>query len=294
MKAGTTSVHRVLSAHPQIFMSRVKEPKYFAFQEQTGELSGPSDPDNNRYWVDLDRYSSLFAKRGESEYAGESSAIYLYRQETARNIANAVPSARIIMILRNPIDRAYSHFNFSRLRGLEPETSFDRALDLEESRVSNNWGSAWRYRTMGFYSRQVARYLNHFPQQNVFVGLFDELKKNPSAFYDAVFDFLGVPSDVELEQAIVLNRSMDVRFSRFEGIVNSSRRIIPNRYKQMVWRSYPWRVLRNLLRPIRRMNLKPVLPMQSETRGRLCAEFEDDIKKLEQEIGKDLGCWLDE
>ena len=292
MKAGTSAVHDVLSRHPHVFMSRVKEPKYFAFLDETRRFRGPLDPHNNRYWADLDRYRTLFPRDAASrKYAGESSTIYLYSPTAARRISEAVPGARIIAVLRNPVDRAYSHFNFARQRGLEPEAAFRRALDLEEERTARGWGSTWHYKKMGIYADQIERYFEVLPRRQIFIALYDDLQTDSVAFYRQIFDFLELSLPPDLDTTRVVNPTSRPRVAALENVVNRARRMLPHSIRAQVLSSRPGRLLGRAIRPLRKLNLQPVPPLAPEDREYLARYYRPSIHRLERLLGKSLERW---
>jgi hypothetical protein len=292
MKAGTSAVHDVLSRHPHIFMSKVKEPKFFASLDETQRLRGPQDPDNDRYWADPDRYRTLFPHDATyRKYAGESSTIYLYSPTAARRISEAVPDARIIAVLRNPADRAYSHFNFTRQRGREPESAFRRAWDLEEERTARGWGPMWHYKKMGIYADQIERYFQVFPRRQIIVALYDDLKSDSVAFYRQIFDFLELSLPPDLDTTRVVNRSSRPRVAALENVANHVRRMFFPPARAQVLMSRPGRLLVGAIRPLRNLNLQPVPPLAPEDRDHANGYYRPSIHRLERLLGRSLELW---
>ena len=293
MKAGTTSVHYVLSEHPQIFMSEVKEPKYFAFYKEQRHFLGPQDPANQRLYVDRRRYLSLFRNRGTEKYAGESSTIYLYSPEAAENIKHEVPDARILVILRNPVDRAYSNFLYARQRGLEPEPSFQRALEVEEARIAQGWGALWHYKSKGLYAEQLERYLMNFPQRQIFIGLYDDLQSTPTEFYRQIWKFLEV-SDSTVPTDTVLNRSGAVRSPFLHVLLLFFLRLPQRLPRNFIWRlraSAVGGVLSSRLEALYNLNLTSPPPLPLDVKNWLSHYYLSDIQKTEQIVGKSLDLW---
>jgi hypothetical protein len=135
-RAGTTTLHHWLSEHPQVRMSAVKEPKYFAFDEQP-DWHGPGDQRATRtYTYDRESYQRLFDGAEQFAASGESSPWYLYSPIAAAKIRQEIPAARIIIVLRHPVDRAYSNWAINLQSGRETITDFHRALKAERNRIS--------------------------------------------------------------------------------------------------------------------------------------------------------------
>ena len=142
-KSGTTSLYHYLSQHPQVFMSSVKEPNFFAFEGQQVDYRGPAgQPASiNLYSVtDWDDYQRLFADAGAAVALGEASTLYMAVPGTAERIRQRIPDVRIIAILRDPVDRAFSSYLHCRRTGREPYAEFETALQHERERIADNWG----------------------------------------------------------------------------------------------------------------------------------------------------------
>lgn len=289
MKAGTTTVHQVLAAHPEIFMSRVKEPKFFAFQHDRTAFHGPADPGNRRAFVDQRRYLSLFEERRNERYAGESSTIYLYRHEAAGNIYTTVPNARIVIILREPVERAYSNYLYARLSGHEREASFRGGVSLEEERIAAGWGPLWHYKHKGRYLGQVERYLRIFPPEQVFVGLFDDLLTRPTEFYRGILDFLEL-DDYPLPIGTMENRSYQPRFRALQQIFNLRRRL-PAALSWAMRSGVMGRFLRYAGELLVRWNSLQSPRLSQMDRDWLQPYFETEWDRLEELLGCSLESW---
>ena len=109
-KAGTSALHAALAGHPQLFVSSVKEPKYYMCGDSPPPAySGPGDAHSNQEWIwQRPRYQSLFAPAARQTLCGESTPFYLYNRDARRRIAADVPDVRLIVVLRDPVDRVYA------------------------------------------------------------------------------------------------------------------------------------------------------------------------------------------
>ncbi len=132
-KAGTTALHVALAQHPQLFMSEIKEPKFFMSDGPPPARGGPGDAKTFREYVwRREDYENLFAQAPDGMLCGESTPFYLYDAAAQRRLHEAVPEARLIAVLRDPVDRAHSNWTHLWSAGLEPQGDFVAACRLEQ------------------------------------------------------------------------------------------------------------------------------------------------------------------
>jgi hypothetical protein len=288
-KSGTTSLFRYLKTHPEVFMSTIKEPRYFAFPDQRPAFRGAGSGRYNSEVVwRLEDYRRLFANRGDARVAGEGSATYLWSPGAPGAIRRMIPEARLVAILRHPADRAYSHFNHNRRNGYEPLTEFRLALDAEAQRIALGWNPNVHYRARGRYGEQVARYLATFPRDQLLVLLHEDLQTQPTETLARICRFVGI------DDAFVFDTSK--RHNVTDGL---PRRIWLNRLfanesttKDVARRIVPESVRSALFRRFYRSNLDPAPPLDPALRRTLLEEFRDDLVLLQRLIGCDVGHWL--
>jgi len=177
-RSGTTSLYYYLKQHPEIEFPSLKEPRYFSSLNLKLPQRGPGDETVDKKLVlDFDEYKRLFEPFKNSDMVGEASSEYLTDADfTAEKIRDVVGDVPIIIILRNPVQRAYSAYNNLRRDGRETET-FGRALELEESRRSEGWDVMWAYKHVGLYCEQVRKYLDNFSRVKILI--FEEFIINP-------------------------------------------------------------------------------------------------------------------
>ena len=197
-KAGTTALHAALARHPELYLSKVKEPKYYLCGDSPPPAyRGPGDAHSNREWVwQRQRYLDLFRPATDEQLAGESTPFYLYHRDARRRIATDLPRARLVAVLRDPVDRAYSNWMHLWADGLEPCADVVRACELEPQRIDDGWAPFWHYRGLGMYGRQLADLFEHFPREQVLVVRYRSLLDDPRAALNRVCRFLGVAEDV--------------------------------------------------------------------------------------------------
>ena len=280
-KAGTTSLYHYLNQHPQVYMSPRKEPHFFEGMHsefrRPGRRSTPVS--------DLAAYQALFEGASDERAIGEASASYLYSPRAPGLIKSSVPNARIIAVLRNPADRAYSNFLHCVQVGREPLGSFAEALQAEQSRMRDKWGPLWYYKHKGFYYAQVKRYLDTFGQGQVGVWLYEDLRYDALGTLGEVFRFLGVDESFVPDASVEHNPSGIPRIGRlYTGV-----RTFTARNPVLVERVLPAR-LRGYVKS--RLFAKPP-PFPPEVREELIEGYREDILRLQDLIGRDLSVWLE-
>jgi Sulfotransferase family len=195
-KGGTTALHSALVGHPQLRLSAVKEPKFFLCDGAPPPGSGqrgPGDAHSAREWVWRESdYLRLFADVPRGTLAGESTPFYLYDLAAQRRIAETTPDARLIAVIRDPVDRAYSNWTHLWSDGLEPISDFTEALAHEDSRVAAGYAPFWHYTRLGRYGEQLRHLYQLFPREQVLVLRYRQLAEEPDRTIATVCDFLGV------------------------------------------------------------------------------------------------------
>lgn len=282
-KSGTTALYNYLRQHPQVYMSPEKEPHFFTYEGGTPVFTGLG-----RGWVNpitnIEEYKKLFQGVSQETAIGEVSPSYLYFEKARERIKYHIPGAKIIAVLRDPADRAYSNFLHSVRTGREPLEDFDRALDEEEARICDNWGPLWHYRRKGFYYEQLKGYYEAFGRDRIKVYLYEDLSADPVAVSQDIFRFLGVDDAFVPDTSgrynvsgVPRNEALNVAFKKLNRITPVVRRYIPSKLGRYIKSKV-------LVRP-------PQLP--SESRRRLVADYREDILELQDLIGRDLSEWLE-
>jgi hypothetical protein len=286
-KSGTTSVYRYLEQHPEIFVSRVKEPRFFALEGHPLDFRGPGDDRVREGAVTtLAAYQQLFDGVREQRAIGEASVLYLYHPDAVDSIARRIPDVKLVAVLRNPAERAYSAFLYRIRDGVEPLTSFEEALDAEPRRMAEGWYYGWYYRDIGFYHRQLRRYYDRFDRSRIQVHLYDDLQRDPITMMKAVFGFLGVDDGFRPDVSVHHNPSGFPKHPRVQRwlsarhpVKEALKSVIPEQWGHKV---ISWLQPKNLIRP----------PLSQETKARLLDGYREDILRLQDLIGRDLSDWL--
>ena len=288
-RAGTTSVYHYLHQHPEIFMSPIKETNFFAYlaHEKKLEKSGrpPGFPIRS-----FKAYEKLFEQGRRSRAIGEASPCYLTYGGTAQCIRRHLPEVRLIAILRNPVERAYSNFLFHTRDRRETRT-FERAIEDELSSSGPGdleWGPR-RYVRVGYYHRSLKLYFKLFPRERIAVFLFDELRRDPVDLLRRFFVFLDVKPSFCPDVRTVYNKS-GIQKSRLIRLI-LRKQPIKTRIRRSLPRPLQKRAV-GLVEALRRHNLQAAPPMREETRRSLAARYRSDIEQLAELIDRDLSAWL--
>lgn len=287
IKSGTTSLCYYLKQHPQIYMSRVKEPRFFALEGERVNFRGPGDYNiADESVTDIKIYRTLFQSISGERAAGEASALYLYSFKAPQRIYHYVPNAKLIAVLRNPIERAYSSFLHCIRDGREPLDDFTEALLEEEKRIRNSWAPIWHYKRAGFYHEQLKRYFDLFDKSQIRVYLYEDLNEDPSGTLRDIFRFLEVDESFIPDTSARLNVSGVPRNKALHSLVT-------NLNRPTIKSFVPNRLLKALREPVRSRVLTKPPQLLPEVRGRLIEVFREDILRLQELIDRDLSGWLE-
>jgi hypothetical protein len=284
-RSGTTTVYESLKQHPQIYLSPVKEPMFFILEGEKVHFPGPISPAGPR---DLEEYRSLFRNVRKEKAVGEASVYYLYHPAAPERIRKYIPDAKFIVLLRNPADRAYSQFLHNRVMGIEPIADFERALAAEEDRIRQGWFVFWCYREVGFYSRQIQRYVSLFESRQFRFFLMEDLSGDPGKLFSDIFEFLDIDASIPVRLPRKYNPSGGPRDAALHAWLMK-----PNAVKSLLKKVIPPKIQYNLLTDVMSRNLdKPRLAQ--DLRKRLTAIYREDILRTQDLIRRDLSAWLAE
>jgi len=193
-KAGTTALHSALALHPEVFTTTPKEPKYWLCGDAPPpHWTGPGDAHSQQEWIWRRRdYEHLFRPAADQQVRGESTPFYLWSYPAHRRIAEHLPDVRLIAVVRDPIDRAYSNWMHLWSDGLEHERDFERAFARQAERIDAGWAPFWRYKDLGLYGRQLQHLYEYVDRERVLVVRYKDIVEDPAATVDTVCRFLGI------------------------------------------------------------------------------------------------------
>ncbi len=285
-KSGTTTLHHWLHRHPDVFMSNNKEPRFFC----NFPIDAAYTPNRDGFIFNLvteqAAYSALFADANDEKWIGESSTDYLWVDDTPENIFSAtrdIEDVKIIAVLRNPVDRAFSEHSALIRDGLE-NLNFLASLDAEEKRYSENWLPLFFHQRRGLYASSLATYINTFGKESVGVFLFDDMVSSPATFLESVCEFLDI-SPINESMGATFNRS-GVPRSRFVQAIESNNGLVKAAFQAITTRGFRTK----LKLGIQKINLQKLHITQLE-REIAYEKFEIDILETEKLIGRNLSAW---
>lgn len=299
-KSGTTSIYNYMKQHPEIFMSPIKETHHFS-----------TDIDNTKFrpdyaanlnlnidaWLDGDqkkeifhafvkdwnKYKKLFKQAENQKAVGEVTNSYLYSSTAAKNIHDKFPEGKIIMILRNPVERAFSHFLMDMKSGRE-SGSFINALKRDMAKPMKGWGISNVYFEIGLYYEQVKRYLEVFPKEQVKIILYDDYRKDAPTVLKEICEFLTIDSGFAFEFSKEHNKAMLPKSAavtlmmKQKGLKNFVKDFFPKSLKKSLKKIF--------------FTEKNLPKLSTDDRKYLVELYKDDIQDLSKLINRDLSAWI--
>ncbi len=289
-KAGTTALHAALARHPALFMSAIKEPKFFLTDGPPPTRGGPGDTRTYREHVwRLEDYEALFDAAPAGVLRGESTPFYLYDRAAQARIRARIPAAKLIAVLRDPVERAHSNWTHLWSAGLEPIGDVVQACAEEDARIEAGWAHFWHYTRLGRYGEQLEHLYTAFPRERVLVLRYRQLLDDPVAALNRICAFLGVEQgvigevpkeNVTAHPHATVGRRATARALRIGAAVG---RFLPG--------SAEAAVTDPLMRVLQR-DSRPRKPLSWEQREALIPWLEADVKLLEKITGENFGDWL--
>ena len=274
-KSGTTALANYLGEHPEIFVPALKELCFFAYD---AEHAGP-----RRFWDGsrhpfpvrtLAEYGACFADLGGARLAGEGSPLYMESEQAPARIRDVLPHVKLIAILRQPAERAWSGYQMNLLQNREPEGDPVAAL-----------GADSRYVRIGYYAEALRRYYALFPRDRLRVVLHDDLRADPAALMSGLYAFLGADPAFRPGLDVRHNEGGAARSRLLNAVVNNQ----ALRYA-VGPRTPEW--VRRVVRGVRRRNTSAASGLPADLRRELTRLYRDDILRTQDLVGRDLSHWL--
>jgi hypothetical protein len=286
-RAGTTALHYYLRSHPELFLPAQKEPCFFCFGEdklnyKRGKFSFAV--------TDSDKYFRLFDKAASNQVTGEISTPYLYlHKQTIESIQKNYKGfslPKIVIILRNPVERAYSQYLWKVRDGRE-ELSFIDALKHENNRINQNYSIDYHYAHRGLYAEAVKSYLENFPFVKII--LFENFKNRFESTLSELLIFLGVNKNFNFVKKEKINSSVKPIFPGLSKLVTFESKI-----KYTLLKYVPDSIRLSIKEQFYRLNSANTIvpPISEEARKLLLDFYQKDIFELQSVTGLNLNSWL--
>ena len=274
-----------LRQHPDIFAPKLKEPMHFG-----------SDLLTKSTRMTEKQYLMLYSGWTEERYGLDASTAYLASGAAPGEIYSKSPDAKILVMVRNPIDAAYSLYWQNRSDMAEDLTTFEQSLDAEEGRLKSGViprvGRLDRtlYSKIFAFTDNIKNFQRVFSAKNINIIVFDDLKENPDASLLGVFDFLNISAEGNYSLELK-NPASTPRSSRIAKFISDP----PDLLKSTVRAMIPFNSRLAIRQAISRVNLRkePYPPMKAETRKMLVAKFSQELSRLSYLIGRDMSHWLE-
>lgn len=286
-KSGTTSLHFYLKEHPEIYLPKLRKETFFLVDHKNILGEGPRNIGKNII-KNLDEYQRMFLGSEKYKAIGEACVAYLYfYKNTIPNIIRYLDNPKIIIILRNPIERAFSNYLYHVKVGFE-DLNFEEALEAQEKRKDDNWWWGFQIIDPGLYYNQVKAYLESFTHVKIF--LYDDLKEKPVDLLKAIFEFLEVDISFSPDLSKRYNVSGAPKLKLLHNILTKPN-ILKNMAKPLINFLIPEEKYRILIDGIKNRNLKKP-SMKPDTKKYLKRIYHDDIFNLQDLINRDLSHWM--
>jgi hypothetical protein len=291
-KSGSTSLYQYLNQHPEVFMPVNKEPNYFVadYQKDMSKDCPSYKIDMKRMVFEQDNYYNLFNQVNKNHKAiGEASVTYLFKPiEAILKIKRELGDPKILIILRNPIKRAFSHYSYACELGLE-KLSFDEAISVENKRLKKKWSSTFAYINQGMFYNQVKAYKEAF--SNVHVLVLDDFLNNEQLELEKIYNYLGIDSTFKNFFGENFNASGVPKVKLIHKYLvqdNFLKKSLKSFFKNFISEEN----LRKIARKARVLNQGKKMIATDEENQKLKVIYTKDIECLSKLLKKDLTFWL--
>jgi len=278
-KSGTTSLYYYLQEHPDICMSSNKEPNFFS----NNEIKKQALYYNKKCITSNEEYEKLFLNRTKSQVTGESSVSYLFYPNVAQRLYKYNPNARIIILLRNPAERAFSHYLMDCRLGLI-NLSFKDILFKRKKHPNLNLYYQ-QYIELGMYCHQVNRYYDIFKKSNILIINTDDFNKATLETIRDVYRFLNVNQNFEPKIGMHHNKYLEANNAVLNKIYSISF------LRKFLGQILPKSTISFIKERLFTKKNKPTL--DNEAIYQLCKIFDEDTSQLEKLINKKFTSWKD-
>jgi hypothetical protein len=283
-RSGTTGLAEGLRTHPDVFVTTPKEPHYFALHDTVPAFRAPGDDATiNRVAVtDRDAYLALYPTQHEYQALGDAAVSTLYyHQHAIPEIQAVAPDVRIVIMLREPVARAHSAFDYMAARGFETAPSLLDGVAAEDRRVAENWHHLWHYTRMSHYADAVQAFQEAFGRDRVGIWYYDDLQADYLTTVREVLRFIGTaPAEGEATGVPIVNASGSPRSKLIQSALHAATRNEPVR--RTVKRLTSYRAREAVRRRLLARN-----DLASDVHRQLAPLFSEDLHRLAKLVDLD-------
>lgn len=275
-RCGTTTLYNYLNNCDDIFLPSVKEPNFFSDVDspKTEDYKLPVSGEKHHAKIinDVNVYNMLYAYALETQLKGDTSPSYVWDTNVAKKLFTHNPEAKIIISLRHPIDRAYSHYIMNHYTGVDNENTFEEAL---KAPINSIWGSCNEYLEMGLYYNQVKAYFDVFPKEQIKILIYEDWINNLELEIKGLFEFLGLAAvDSIFDKTVESNK---IQLVKKKALLNFLRQ---NKIKALIKNLISQKRVNTLKAYFFNDNSKEIEKIKPDLRQELILKFKEDIKNL--------------
>ena len=294
-KSGTTTINYLLDQHPEVMMSKVKEPNFFALEGET-KITGYDADDPHGFYhypqslTNFEDYKALFKSVKGEKIIGDCSNMYQYSTKAADNIKKYVPNAKLLGVFRNPSERLFSRYQHLLRVNRCPTPNFTDCFTR-----GNLW---WQKKDLiqeGFYYTHMKYYFEHFDRSKIKIMLYDDFKNNPATFMQEIFDYLEIDKTFTPNYSMKFNVGGEIK-NKFKDKLIGEESIIRKTIESIAPALVNWsrnnETLLKIVYNLRNKNLKRTY-LTPEIKKRLNDEiYGEEIVNFGKLVGRDLSHWL--
>lgn len=274
-KCGTTSLHYYLDQHPEIYMPSIKGQDFFSREGNVNKEG------NFGQFATLEKYQEIYQGMTNEKVAGEVSSVYLYSEKACKNIKKYRPNAKLLVILRNPVDRAFASFSN---RVILKKSELNEQINLRE--IFDKTEILDR----GFYAEKLKLYYDNFDSKQIKILLFDWLIKDKERYFSNIFEFIGVNPDFMPDTSVILRKGGKIENKFINNILtkeNFATSLIKSIIKPFTTPEQRLEIHRQLTTKFRKKT-----PLPKELRVELNSFYRQEILNLQDLINMDISDWL--
>lgn len=289
-KCGTSSLYEYIKEHPQIFLPVKKELHFFSRNTISKYINGPGDNANlQKICSSLEDYMSFFEKADKDKIIVEVSTSYFFKADEYLNeMRSVLPSLRkIVVVLRNPVKRMYSNY-MHQVRNEKEALTFSEALEAEEERKKNMWGTFWWYKTQSYYFHSLQLFSNAYGKDNLLIVTQEEMDADTPALLKKIFTFFGVNNEfVPANLSIRYNKG-----GKYKKNALLKWLIKPSVFRRIISKIVPGLLMTRLKRTRDNYIGKQTIDTKKTSKENLTIYndfFEEDLKNVKQEFNINLA-----